>query len=43
MVEIWLKQIDGDLTIDLRGQTGGKGGKGGNGQFGWSRREMGSE
>jgi hypothetical protein len=34
MVEIWLKQIDGDLTIDLRGQTGGKGGKGGNGQFG---------
>jgi hypothetical protein len=33
LVEIWVKQIDGDLNIDLRGQQGGKGGKGGNGQF----------
>jgi hypothetical protein len=34
ILEIWVKQIDGDLNIDLRGQQGGKGGKGGNGQFG---------
>jgi hypothetical protein len=34
LVEIWVKQIDGDLNIDLRGQQGGTGGKGGNGQFG---------
>ncbi len=34
LVEIWTKEIDGNLILDLRGQQGGVGGKGGNGQFG---------
>jgi hypothetical protein len=33
-LEIWVKQIIGDVQIDLRGQSGGGGGQGGNGQFG---------
>jgi hypothetical protein len=33
-LEIWVKQINGDVEIDLKGQQGGDGGQGGNGQFG---------
>jgi hypothetical protein len=33
-VEIWTTNVIGSVTIDLRGQQGGKGGNGGNGQFG---------
>jgi hypothetical protein len=34
ILEIWTKQIIGDVEIDLRGQGGGDGGQGGAGQYG---------
>jgi hypothetical protein len=34
ILEIWTKEITGDLTLDLVGQKGGLGGKGGNAQLG---------
>ncbi len=34
ILEIWTKQIIGDVEIDFKGQQGGDGGQGGAGQFG---------
>ncbi len=34
ILEIWTKEILGDIEIDLRGQQAGDGGQGGNGQIG---------